>query len=224
MVGALSNSVRICNYIVLFFFFFAIHIQYNFLIVDFRRDGGSSSSQRSRRHHSSRSREDGSDRDRDRDRKHRHKDRHRSRSHSHRHKRKRSALLLHRKILLQSFFKLHWLIITWFPWNINSVFFISGLPETDQVTPATKNHHRPRRDLEMARQRGGVKTKWSMEPGRRGGGPPLLTCPEAGRGRDPCRTSGTGAPAPRSASRERYECYMEDLSDIHLKKGACEGV
>lgn len=79
-----------------------------------------------------------------------------------------------------------------------------GPPETDHLTPVKESAHRPRINVE----RDGVTTGRSTETGRTGRIgriPPRRTQPEAGNERDPCHTSVTDAPAPRSESLERYE-------------------
>lgn len=59
--------------------------------------------------------------------------------------------------------------------------------------------------MERVQERDGVRTGRSTKTGRTGRGPPPRTQPGAGNERDPCRTSGTDAPAPRSESPGRYE-------------------
>lgn len=67
-----------------------------------------------------------------------------------------------------------------------------------------------------------VTTKVNMETGRTRRGPPLRTWPGAGIERGPCHLSGTDAPALRSESPERYECYIFDLEILFSKDGAWE--
>lgn len=80
--------------------------------------------------------------------------------------------------------------------------FPSGPPETEHLTPVKERAHCPRRNVE---ERACATTGRSTETGRTGRSPPPWTQPGAGNERDPCRTSGTGAPALRSESPGRYE-------------------
>lgn len=75
--------------------------------------------------------------------------------------------------------------------------FSSGPPEKDHLTPTKQSAHCPRRD--------GATTGRSLETGRTGRSPLPWTEPRAGIERDPCRMSGTDAPALRSESPGRYE-------------------
>lgn len=84
----------------------------------------------------------------------------------------------------------------------------SDPPETDQPILETKSSHHPRRGCRSVRERDGETTRRSVETGRTKSGPFLQTWPGAGNERDPCRTSETGGPAPRSESPGRYEHAM----------------
>jgi len=82
------------------------------------------------------------------------------------------------------------------------------LPETGHLPLATESLCRLKRWPDRAQQeRAGVRTGRSTETGRVGGSPlpRIRPQPGPGNGRDPCRTSEIGAPAPRSESPGRYE-------------------
>lgn len=89
-----------------------------------------------------------------------------------------------------------------------AVGFSSGPLERDHLTTAIKSAHRPRREC--------VTTRGSTETGKRGRGPLPWTEPGAGIERDPCRMSGTDAPALRSESLGRYEQEGTPVFDLDI--------
>lgn len=99
---------------------------------------------------------------------------------------------------------------------LTAAYFLSGLPETGHLTLATESARCPRSHVKRVeeQERAGVTRRRILETGRTEGGPLPRTQPGAGNERDPCRWSGTDAPAQRSESRGRYEQKGRESGEI----------
>lgn len=101
-----------------------------------------------------------------------------------------------------------------------------GPPETDHLTPATESARCPRSHVkrEEDQERAGATTRRITETGRTGRGPPPRIRPGAGNERDPCRWSGTDAPAQRSESQGRYEQKGRESREIRTGGGRLQSL